>query len=101
MRILYEESGEKKLPCTPDINRTFNKLEYKNWKDNPVEKMYLEPLHVNFKKVQKTLFQMWLDKINFWKIPLFDNVDLVKDIVTLIKSDMIAERLLGNPIRRD
>lgn len=102
MRILFVESeGGPKLTCTPDIRKTFNKLEYKNWKDNPLEKMYLEPLHTNFKKLQKTLWRMWYDKVNFWKIPLFKNEELVNDIQTLIKSDMIAERLLGTQIRRD
>lgn len=102
MRVLYKESeGGPKLNCTPNVERMFNKLEYKNWKENPIEKMYLEPLHNNFKKLMKTLWRMWYEKINYWRIPLCKNEELVKDIQTLIKSDIIAESLLGTPIRRD
>lgn len=44
---------------------------------------------------------MWFNKINTWKLPLYKNKEMVEDLLNLIHSDMIAERLVGTPLRRD
>jgi len=60
MRILYDESKKPNfekpdepvpppIPCCPDIRKLFYKINLKNWKNNPDEKLYLEPLHKTFK----------------------------------------------------
>lgn len=45
MRILHGESKEPKITCRIDPKKLFNKLEYKNWENNPVEELYLSSLH--------------------------------------------------------
>jgi hypothetical protein len=44
---------------------------------------------------------MWFNKINYWQIPLYNNTDMLDDIKNLISAEMIAERLVGTPLRRD
>lgn len=44
---------------------------------------------------------MWFNKVNHWKLPLWKNIEMVEDIKHLINSEIIAERLLGTPLRRD
>ena len=46
--------------------------------------------------MQKYLFGMACKGVNFWKIPLKENEELVEDIKELISAQLIAERLLGN-----
>jgi len=59
--VLYKESKKpykdnddlklrKETPvnCCPDIHRLFYKINIKGWKENPIEKLYLEPLHKCF-----------------------------------------------------
>jgi len=64
LRVLFDESKrpnpdkpDEVLPpsitCCPDIRKLIYKINLKNWKNNPVEKLYLEPLHKTFKALQK------------------------------------------------
>jgi hypothetical protein len=39
--------------------------------------------------------------INYWKTPLNANTRLIEDIHKVINADIIAEKLLGNPLKRD
>lgn len=39
--------------------------------------------------------------INYWKLPLHTNEKLMKCLELLINSDTIAEKVLGNPLKRD
>lgn len=84
MRVLYDESKKPNfekpdeptpppITCCPDIRKLIYKINLKNWKNNPVEKLYLEPLHKSFKALQKELWLMWHKGINYWKIPLYEN----------------------------
>lgn len=39
--------------------------------------------------------------INYWKIPLHTNEKLMKCLEALVNADTIAEKLIGNPLKRD
>lgn len=39
--------------------------------------------------------------INYWKIPLFHNEDFVREVESVVKAELIAERLMGTPLRRE
>jgi hypothetical protein len=70
----------KILQCTPDIRRFMNKINLVGWEENPIEKMYLEPLHLKFKELQRILWKLWFDGENFWKIPMYKNIELIEVI---------------------
>jgi hypothetical protein len=55
-------------------------INLKDWKLNKVEHMYLSKLHESFKTLQKTLWRMWYDGINEWRIPIAENQEMVKNI---------------------
>ena len=98
---LKEQEKLRLLSCTPDIRKLFYKLNLTGWEDNDIESVYLQPLHDKFKKVSKILWKLWFDGENFWKIPMYKNEELVKALNELINVEVIAERLLGNPLKRD
>jgi len=44
---------------------------------------------------------MWSKGINHWKIPLYENKEMIEHFQNLINAEMITERLFGDPLRRD
>lgn len=39
---------------------------------------------------------MYYKGIDYWKIPIYSNEELLEDIKALINAELIAERLIGN-----
>lgn len=60
-----------------------------------------KPLNNNFLAMQKELMQMYALGINFWKIPLAQNEEFLSELENLIRSEIVSERLLGNPLKRE
>ncbi|EAR86465.2 transmembrane protein, putative (macronuclear) [Tetrahymena thermophila SB210] len=100
-RVLYEESIKPNISCLPDCKRLFYKIHIYGWEKNPVESKYLKPLNDCFLKMQKCLIEMKIYGINYWRIPLHSNEKLMKCIELLINADLIAEKIIGNPLKRD
>ena len=44
---------------------------------------------------------MYYKGVDYWKIPLFLNDDLLQDIKALINAELISERVIGNFLKRD
>ncbi|EGR32942.1 hypothetical protein IMG5_065980 [Ichthyophthirius multifiliis] len=101
-RILWEEYQQPIIPILPDCHRLFYKLQLQYDKEkNKIESLYLNPLHSCFNEMSKTLLNLQVYGINYWKTPLNQNTKLIDDIQNLINADIIAEKLLGNPLKRD
>lgn len=100
-RVLFEESLKPNIVCLPDCKRLFYKLHICDWEKNPVETKYLKPLNDCFLRLQKNLVEMRVYGINYWRIPLHSNEKLMKCLELLINADLISEKLLGNPLKRD
>lgn len=39
--------------------------------------------------------------INYWKLPLSHNEELVREIEGVVKSELISDRLMGTPQKRE
>jgi len=63
--------------------------------------MYLKPLHNTFTAFSKELGKLYYKGISYWKIPLFYNAELLEAVRNMISADIIAQRLVGTPLRRD
>ena len=44
---------------------------------------------------------MYYKGVDFWKMPVYLNSELLNDIKALINAELICERLIGNPLKRD
>jgi len=51
--------------------------------------------------MQKQLNKLNAYGLNYLKIPLSSNEDFLYEMERLIKAEVISERLLGNPLKRD
>lgn len=44
---------------------------------------------------------MYAYNINYWKIPLSHNEEFLSELENVIRSEIIADRLLGTPLKRE
>jgi len=44
---------------------------------------------------------MYAYGINYWKVPLAQNEEFLAELENVIKAEIISERLLGTPLRRE
>lgn len=44
---------------------------------------------------------MYALDINYWKVPLAQNEEFLRELENVIRSEIIAERLLGTPLKRE
>ena len=77
------------------MKKIFNKLNYENWEANEIESFYLIPLRKNLLKLRSHLFRLFMNGLDYYRIPLSSNTVFLKDVKTLIESELIAENLMG------
>ena len=101
--VLYaiENDPEKKLIASPDVKNIFKKLEYSDWERSPIEFFYLSKLRKTFFMARKHMVKLFVNGIDFWKIPLSNNEQFLEDMKRLVDYELICERLLGDPLKRD
>jgi len=85
----------------PDPRNIFKKLSYENWENNRIENFYLSPLQKKFYKMRTDLVCLFSIGIDHWSVPLNKNLQLHEDVIEVVKAELIAERLLGDPLKRD
>jgi len=44
---------------------------------------------------------MWYNGSNYWRLPLYENEEMIDKLKALISAENIAERLYGDSLRRD
>ncbi|EGR28652.1 hypothetical protein IMG5_171060 [Ichthyophthirius multifiliis] len=89
-----QEYPQPLIPILPDCHRLFYKLQLFYKQENKAESIYLNPLHSCFGDMSKTLINLQIYGINYWKTPLNQNIQLMEDITKLINAEMIAENYL-------
>ncbi len=98
---VIEKDPEKQIITNPDVRNIFKKLEYENWEKIPIEFFYLSKLRHSFFTMRKHMVKLFVNGIDFWKIPLSNNQQTLEDIKRLVDYEMICERLIGDPLKRD
>lgn len=103
LRVLHdvEKDPEKRIIASPDVRNIFKKLEMKDWETSPIEFFYLSKLRHAFFKTRKHMVKLFVQGIDFWKIPLSANQQTLEDIKRLVDYELICERLAGDPLKRD
>eukprot|EP01017_Pseudomicrothorax_dubius_P030717 TRINITY_DN3854_c0_g1_i1.p1 TRINITY_DN3854_c0_g1~~TRINITY_DN3854_c0_g1_i1.p1 ORF type:complete len:620 (-),score=171.56 TRINITY_DN3854_c0_g1_i1:394-2253(-) len=103
LRIMYEYCKLRPGITTPEIQarRILNKFRYEGWRKNKVESYYIEPLWNEFYLFTSNLGKLFAMGKDYWKLPLEDNKGLKEDLIRVIDKEIIAEYLLGTPLRRD
>lgn len=100
LKTLYEDKNQP-IKVTPDVTKIFKKLNYENWQHKQIEKFYLHPLKVNLTKLKLRLAKLFSQGIDYWKLPLSTNEDLLQDVRDLIKAELIADNLMETLEKRD
>lgn len=96
-----EKDPEKQLIASPDVRNIFKKLERSDWEKSPIEFFYLSKLRHAFFLARKHLVKLFVNGIDFWKIPLSNNQQTLEDLKRLVDYELICERLFGNQVKRD
>lgn len=101
--VLYEieKDPEKRIRANPDVRNIYKKLEMKNWEKSPVEFFYLSKLRHAFFTARKHMVKLFVNGIDFWKIPMSNNQQTLEDLKKLVDYELICERLMGDPLKRD
>ncbi len=69
LNLLTIRSEKKELTINLyNIGLFFNKLSFRHWQNNPIEWMFLSPLHKSFLEMQVWLCYMYSWGINYWKL---------------------------------
>lgn len=98
---VVEKDPEKQLRANPDVRNIFKKLEYANWEKSPIEFFYLAKLRHAFFTARKHMVRLFANGIDYWKIPLSNNQQLLDDLKKLVDYELICERLIGDSLKRD
>ena len=91
--LIYENS--------PDIYSVLKKFQYEGWRDNEVEKFYIQQLHDSFLKLRVNLSKLYSMGFNFWRIPISANVQLMADITSMVALENEIEVILGDRRKRE
>jgi len=85
----------------PSLIVLTNKFKIKGWEQNKIQRYFIKPLFETWINLRKEMSRLYVFGANHWVIPLGDNVDMVNFIKQLIEQELIAERMLGNDLKRD
>lgn len=58
---------------SPDIYSVLKKFQYQGWKDNVVERFFIQKLHDAFLKLRVNMSKHYSMGFNFWGLPLSSN----------------------------
>jgi hypothetical protein len=98
-QLIFDFSNNK-LKHNPDIYSILKKLNYENWELKKAEKFYIYPLLEAFNRLKANLLKLYTLGKNHWKQPTAENIKFLEDMENLINVDHIAERLVGNCLKR-
>lgn len=99
--LKYNDDKEIKLPCSPDIYSILKKFQYDNWRDNIPERYFIQPLLDRFFLLKADLTKLYSMGIEFWRIPIYQNTQVLEDMKSLIEQEVLSESLLGDRRKRE
>jgi hypothetical protein len=72
-----------------------------NWEKIVPFWYFITPLHNSITKVRKALLDMNTAGVLFIKYIIEDNEGLKKDVIDMVKKDIIAQWLMGDELKQD
>jgi len=91
----------KELKGNPDIYSILKKFQYHGWRENNVERFYIQPLLNAFLKLRSNMAKLYLLGFNYWRLPLIQNDQLKRDMEEMQEAEAIAEPIMGNRLQRE
>jgi len=85
----------------PDLLVLVAKFKILHWQSNRVQRFFIIPLFNSWNKLRSNLVKHFTRGEDFWMIPLNLNADFFADTNELIEKELLAERILGNQLKRD
>lgn len=103
MLVVYAGGTEtkNKIKDSPDIYSVLKKFQYEGWRENVVERFYIQPLFNNFLLLKADFLKLYSMGIEFWRIPLNRNEQILLDMVNMIDREKEVEEIMGDRLKRE
>lgn len=99
--IVTESKEELIFNSNPDIYSVLKKLQYSGWKDNKVERFFIQKLQDAFMMLRVNMSKLYSMGFEFWRTPISMNEQLMADIKILIDLEERLEVILGDRRKRE
>lgn len=99
--VIKEERKDLIYDNSPDIYSILKKFQYSGWKNNVVEKYFIQQLHNSFLKMRVNMSKHYSMGFDFWRIPLSSNEQLMQDMTEVITLENEIEEILGDRLKRE
>ena len=99
--VVKEERKDLIYYNSPDIYSILKKFQYSGWKNNIVERYFIQKLQDSFLKMRVNLSKHYSMGFDYWRIPLSANEQLMQDITALITLENELEVILGDRLKRE
>lgn len=99
--IATESKPELIYEDNPDIYSVLKKLQYRGWKENKVEKFFIQKLQDAFMLMRVNMSKLYSMGFEYWKTPISINEQLMLDIRNLIDLELRLEVILGDRRKRE
>lgn len=86
---------------SPDICSVLKKFQLEGWREKVEEWYYVQPLLDSFLLLRANLAKLYYLGFNFWREPVSGNETFLVDCIRMEKQELVAERLLGNRLKRE
>jgi len=99
--VIKEERLDLIYNNSPDIYRILQKFQYSGWKDNIIEKYYIQKLHDAFLRMRVNMSKHYSMGFDFWRLPLSSNEQMMSDMTALITLENEIDVILGDRLKRE
>ena len=98
---IFRDFGNDKLEDHFDIKQMLKISKIDGWQKIVPFFYFITPLHNSITKVRKALLDMQAAGVLFIKYIVEDNESLKKDVIDMVKKDIIAQWLMGDELKQD
>lgn len=91
----------KYITDNPDLFILTAKFKIENWRKNKIQSFFLEPLYQTWNKLRKEMIRLYAFGEDHWVLGYGENKEMLEHTKNLINLELIAERMLGNQLKRD
>lgn len=99
--IVTETKEELIYSSNPDVYSVLKKLQYSSWKDNKVERFFIQKLQDAFMMMRVNMSKLYSMGFEYWRTPISMNEQLIADIKHLIDLEDRLEIILGDRRKRE
>ena len=96
--VLKDTGG---IDDNPSLHILTAKFKIEGWRKNKIQSFFLEPLYQTWVSLRKEMIRLYVFGEDHWVLGYKENEEMLKHTQELIRLELIAERMLGNALKRD